>query len=102
MKKILAILGNTSQFVLNNCDASMSYPYLNVRSELSGLSPFWQPDVFMSMNTMYNALVVMHEIKNEQLIRRVANPRNNEQSMFSNLSDIKILRNFFMGLKLRN
>ena len=56
----------------------------------------------MSTNKMYNAVVVMHELKNEQLIRRVANLKNNERSMFLDLSDIVIFTTHFMGLKLRN
>ena len=60
------MLGTFSNLAPDNRYATTLFPFLEMWTENSGLSPKWQPEVFMTMDNdkMYNAVVVMHRMNN--------------------------------------
>ena len=101
------MLANFFNFVPNNCYVTALFPFLEMRTENSGLSPNWQSEVFMTTDNekMCNTVVVIHRMKNEQLTQCVVNFKNNEVFMSSDLVNVVLFTTLFYGsdiLKMKN
>ena len=96
------MLGNTSHLAPDNCYATTLFPFLETRTVNSGLSPNWQPAVFMTTDNdkMYNVVVVMHRMKNEQLTQCVANIKNNEVTLSTDLANVVLFTTLFYGFDI--